>query len=129
MPSTDLGRIDCTPLYPTSAGGPHPPPPPPTHTHTYPLPSFFFLSRTEEPPKVGTCSRDRRALQQLALNVHVKHFEPDPMHAEPAPMAQWLCHLLMGWLVLGSHLGTGSNPERDFKGPVGRCKATTPSCL
>ena len=23
--------------------------------------------------KAGTCARDRRALQQLALNVHVKH--------------------------------------------------------
>ena len=32
-----------------------------------------ILSRTEEPAKVGTCARDRRALQQLALNVHVKH--------------------------------------------------------
>ena len=29
-------------------------------------------SRTDEPAKVGTCARDRRALQQLALNVHVK---------------------------------------------------------
>ena len=27
----------------------------------------------------------------------------------------------------GSHLGTGSNPERVFKGPVNTCKATTPS--
>ena len=33
----------------------------------------FFLSRTEKPAKVGTCVLDRRALQQLALNVHVKH--------------------------------------------------------
>ena len=33
----------------------------------------FFLSLTEEPTKTGTCARDRRALQQLALNVHVKH--------------------------------------------------------
>ena len=33
----------------------------------------YSLSRTEEPAKAGTCSRDRRALQQLALNVHVKH--------------------------------------------------------
>ena len=31
------------------------------------------LSRTEEPAKPGTCARDRRALQQLALNMHVKH--------------------------------------------------------
>ena len=37
------------------------------------LPLFFFLSRTEEPVKAGTCARDRRALQQLALNAHVKH--------------------------------------------------------
>ena len=36
-----------------------PPPPPP---YTFPLFSC-----------PGTCSRDRRALQQLALNVHVKH--------------------------------------------------------
>ena len=47
----------------------------------------------------------------------------------PAPMAQWLCHRLMGWWVLGSHIGTGSNPEQVFKGPMGRCKATTPSSL
>ena len=32
-----------------------------------------FLSRTEEPTKASTCARDRRALQQLALHVHVKH--------------------------------------------------------
>ena len=32
-----------------------------------------FLSQTEELAKAGTCVRDRRALQQLALNVHVKH--------------------------------------------------------
>ena len=32
-----------------------------------------MLSRTEEPAKAGSCARDRRALQQLALNVHVKH--------------------------------------------------------
>ena len=30
-------------------------------------------SRTEEPAKADTCARDRRALQQLALNVHVKY--------------------------------------------------------
>ena len=32
-----------------------------------------------------------------------------------APMAQWLSHRLMGWWVLGSHIGSGSNPERVFK--------------
>ena len=31
------------------------------------------MSRTEEPAKACICARDRRALQQLALNVHVKH--------------------------------------------------------
>ena len=41
----------------------------------FPLTSspFFVLSRTEEPAKADTCARDRRALQQLALNVHVRH--------------------------------------------------------
>ena len=42
----------------------------------------------------------------------------------PATMAQWLCHRLMNWHVLGSHLDMGSNPERVLKGPVRRCKAT-----
>ena len=32
-----------------------------------------ILFQIEEPAKAGTCARDRRALQQLALNVHVKH--------------------------------------------------------
>ena len=38
--------------------------------------ALFFLvalSWTEVPVKAGTCARDRRALQQLALKVHVKH--------------------------------------------------------
>ena len=35
--------------------------------------TLSILSRSEEPAKVGTCARDRRALQQLALNMHVKH--------------------------------------------------------
>ena len=45
----------------------------------------------------------------------------------PALIAQWLCHCLMGWLVLGSHLGICSNPEQVFKDLKGRCMATTPS--
>ena len=32
-----------------------------------------FMSWTEELAKAGTCAHDRRALRQLALNVHVKH--------------------------------------------------------
>ena len=35
--------------------------------------SIYFLTRTEEPAKSDTCCRDTHALQQLALNVHVKH--------------------------------------------------------
>ena len=31
--------------------------------------------------------------------------------------------------LVGSHLGTGSNLNWVFKGPMGRCKATTPSSL
>ena len=39
-----------------------------------PPPTFsFFLFRTEELAKASTCARDRRVLQELALNVHVKH--------------------------------------------------------
>ena len=30
---------------------------------------------------------------------------------KPSLMAQWLCHLPMGSLVLSSPLGTGFNPE------------------
>ena len=33
------------------------------------------MSRTEETAKTGTCARDRRAILQLVLNVHVKHSE------------------------------------------------------
>ena len=59
-PATDSA---CTHLYsPVQAAPPplFPPPPPP-------------LFRTEDPAKAGTCARDKRALQQLALTVHVKH--------------------------------------------------------
>ena len=38
---------------------------------------IIILSRTEEPVKAGTCVHDRHVLQQLALNVHVKHFDMD----------------------------------------------------
>ena len=37
------------------------------------MPQLCVLSRTEDPARAGTCARDRRALEQLALNVHVKH--------------------------------------------------------
>ena len=37
------------------------------------LVGWCFLSRTEEPAKAGTCAHDRHTLQQLALNVHIKH--------------------------------------------------------
>ena len=32
-----------------------------------------FLSQKEELAKAGTCAHDRHALQQLALDVHIKH--------------------------------------------------------
>ena len=35
--------------------------------------AHIFLSQTQEPAKPGTCARDRCALQQLFLNVHVKN--------------------------------------------------------
>ena len=31
-------------------------------------------NQTEELAKLSTCARDRHALQQLALNVHIKHY-------------------------------------------------------
>ena len=61
-PATDSGRTAQTPLYPPVQAVPPLTPSP-----------LFFLSRTEEPAKASTCAHDRRALQQLALNVHVKH--------------------------------------------------------
>ena len=52
-----------------------------TPTSYYPLRTTNSLSLlnsgTEQPAKVGTCALDRRALKQLALNVHVKHFDLD----------------------------------------------------
>ena len=30
----------------------------------------------------------------------------------PVPMAQWLSYWIMGWYILGSHLGTGSGARR-----------------
>ena len=69
-------RSDCSySLVPASAGGA--PLTPPLTPHL-----FSFLSQTEEPANAGTCACDRRALQQLALNMHVKHSDltwPDLM--------------------------------------------------
>ena len=43
---------------------------------TYPLRSVIYdISAIYYYVKAGICARDRRALQQLALNVHVKHTE------------------------------------------------------
>ena len=64
-PATDSGRTARTPLYL----------PPVQAVPPYFRPHFIFLSWTEELAFAGTCARDRHALQQLALNVHVKHSE------------------------------------------------------
>ena len=62
QPATDLDWTACTLLYP------------PVHAVLSLLPPLFFsLSRTEELAKAVICARDRRALQQLALDVHDKH--------------------------------------------------------
>ena len=63
LPATDSGRTARTPLYL------------PVQAVALPLlpPHPFFLSRTKKQVKTGTCAPDRRALHQLALNVHVKH--------------------------------------------------------
>ena len=60
-PNPDSGRTARIPLYP-----------PEQAVSPYSLPTLF-LSRTKEQAKAGTCARDRRVLQQIALNVHVKH--------------------------------------------------------
>ena len=61
--------------------------------------------------------------------VYLAIVTPPPPPNQPAQMAQWLWHRLMGWQVLCSHLGTISHPDRGFKGPMGRCKATISSSL
>ena len=75
-----------------------------------PPPPFFLLSRTEEPSKGGTCARDRHALQQLALNVHVKLSDLTCAHSEQAVIADG-CH---GLCVYDSRLVISSNPVRGW---------------
>ena len=59
-------RLDCSySLVPASAGASPPPPPPP----------FFFFSPVPDRGTGGICARDRRALQQLALNVTWRNLE------------------------------------------------------
>ena len=47
---------------------------------------------------------------------YLEHLSPDPLTVMSSAS---------GLVGLGSHICTGTNPERGFKGPVGRCKATT----
>ena len=35
---------------------------------------------------------------------------------------QWLSHWVMCCEIMGSHLGTGFNPEWGFKGPMGKTR-------
>ena len=55
----------------------------------------IILSQTEEPAKVDTCAHERRALQMLALNVHVKHvdLDLDPIGKEYPMWWQWVSYL------------------------------------
>ena len=47
---------------------------------------MFIFNSTSYTVKAGICAHDRRALQQIALNVHVKHFDltwPDLTFSQP----------------------------------------------
>ena len=55
-----------------------------------------LVSRTEEPAKAGTCARDRRALQHLAMNVHVKHSDL-PYGAELSRSWQCRANTTLSW--------------------------------
>ena len=59
-PATDSCQTGCTPLYPEVQAIP-------SLTPSIPPPLFFLV------PDRGTCACDRRALQQLVLNLHVKN--------------------------------------------------------
>ena len=53
-------------------------PPPETDLDRAPPPcTIFFMSWTDKPVKVSTCDHDRHVLQQLSLNVHIKHSDHD----------------------------------------------------
>ena len=64
-----------------------------------------IFSRREKLAKVGTCTHDRRALKELALNVHVKHSDPDP-DPDPGFASRY-------WI----------QPRTRPTSPIGRCKA------
>ena len=65
--------------------------------------SPFFLFQTEEPAKAGTCAHDRCALQQLALNVHVKHSDLTVWPKRKLPFApvclprHWAAYWYLKW--------------------------------
>ena len=79
--------------------------------------------------RVTSSERHFENNNELISYTRVVKYQNKPFYCTPAPMLQWLSYRLMGWFVLGSYLGTGSNPERVFKGTMGRCKANTPSSL
>ena len=64
----------------------------------------------------------------LALTSLPPSFLPSFPSFLPSILPPFLSSLFFHW-VLGSHLSTIFNPERVFKGPIGRRKATTPSSL
>ena len=67
---------------------------------------FFVLSQTEEPAKAGTCACDRRVLQQLALNVHIKHSDLDSFSVRIVfrVRVQFLLSVSIQWIGAGGNL-------------------------
>ena len=57
---------------------------------------------------VGTCAHDRRALQQLALNVHVKHSDVTNKNVE------YLCILRSSPAGSCRHCAACPNTQEDF---------------
>ena len=81
---------------------------------------YIFFFKLKKVAVVGICSSVRGGHVKLTLCTQFPSVWPHILgDTIPAPRAQWLCHRLMGWYVLGSYLGTGSNTEWIFKDPHG----------
>ena len=91
---------------------------------------YWILSQTEELAKVGTCARDRRALQQLAVNVHVKHSDPtwpDPTESCPGqrnrrgPLPVTMTGVRYNSLLWMCTLNTLTRPDLTWPDPTESC--------